>query len=111
MMSTSEYKNVIKGKLRLKGDDIGLKSIDNPIKKKKRKEKKKNIELPTEREIFLPDDLRTESEKKFEMFQLEIEKERAAKKTIPHRQKIENLNRKLDSLPTHFDIPKVIIYF
>jgi len=102
---SSEYKNVIKGKLKLKGDDVGLKSIEKPIKKKKKA--KKLVELPKETEIILPDDPRTESEKKFEVHQIEMEKQRAVKQLVPHRQKIETFNRKLDSLPTHFDIPKV----
>jgi len=55
-----------------------------------------------------PADPRTESEKKFDESQKKREKDRVGKiAENSHRRKIEDYNKYLDSLPNHFDIPKV----
>mmetsp|Transcript_30450 Transcript_30450/g.76453 ORF Transcript_30450/g.76453 Transcript_30450/m.76453 type:complete len:109 (-) Transcript_30450:171-497(-) len=101
------YSSVVGGKLRLKGPSLA-------IKKKKKRVKKDTtggLDLVAPTDMLPPpkkDDSRTEAERKFEELQRKRESERLEKMVeLTHKQKIQKLNQHLDSLPTHFDIPKV----
>eukprot|EP01094_Clydonella_sp_ATCC50884_P020877 TRINITY_DN4442_c0_g1_i1.p1 TRINITY_DN4442_c0_g1~~TRINITY_DN4442_c0_g1_i1.p1 ORF type:complete len:117 (+),score=37.03 TRINITY_DN4442_c0_g1_i1:191-541(+) len=112
---SEDYDNVVGGALRLKG--VPLPDKRKRKKKKKREQLEKAVELSLQKgeldtsgdgEVIIPDDPRTEAEKKFEEIQRQRESERLKKEAEKsHREKILELNQKLDSMSEHFDIPKV----
>ena len=56
------------------------------------------------------EDTLTPAERKFLEVQRKREKDTISKAAAePHKKKIEKLNQYLDSLPVHFDIPKVLL--
>ncbi|RHZ85673.1 hypothetical protein Glove_63g102 [Diversispora epigaea] len=109
---SSEYHNVPGGALRLKGDN------PNKIEKKKRKNKGKDKEklIKYAKEIIEEESetqvirvvTKTEAEKKFEEIQkkrLDEKVAKAARKS--HKERVAELNRKLEEMTEHYDIPKV----
>eukprot|EP01100_Stratorugosa_tubuloviscum_P002431 TRINITY_DN1564_c3_g1_i1.p1 TRINITY_DN1564_c3_g1~~TRINITY_DN1564_c3_g1_i1.p1 ORF type:complete len:119 (+),score=56.43 TRINITY_DN1564_c3_g1_i1:49-405(+) len=106
-----KYKSVMNGKLKLKGLKIKKGTC---VKIKKTEKIKQNMitlattENATNEEILIKDDNRTEAQKRFDEVQAQRKTERIAKAaTKTHRQRIEELNKFLDTLSNHFDIPKV----
>ncbi len=104
----SEYGNVKKGGLKLKG---GLSISGKKMKKKKKKKKRK-------REEDLPDgdntdgnnvkDSRTEAERNYDEKNRLRELERLKKVAkLTHRETIDQYNNYLASLSEHHDVPKV----
>ncbi len=54
------------------------------------------------------EETKTDAERKFEEKMRKREEQELAKGAKQsHREKIDDFNKKLDALPTHFDIPKV----
>ncbi|XP_075212251.1 protein FAM32A-like [Lycorma delicatula] len=105
----SDYEVVEKTPLKLK-IDCGTKK-----KKKKHKNEKKLLEQvskvleTTEREKKAIYEVKpTKAEIAFQKMQEKMQKERIMQKaSMTHKQRVEELNRHLDSLTEHFDIPKV----
>ncbi|CAG8717347.1 6664_t:CDS:2 [Acaulospora morrowiae] len=108
----SEYDNVPGGSLRLKGGT----GNSNKIKKKKKKSHKDEEKLRTYAKELVDDKeikpirvvTKTEAEKKFEEIQakrLEEKVQKAARKS--HKERVAELNRKLEEMTEHYDIPKV----
>lgn len=110
------YNNVIKGALKFKGGDSGLKVVGKKKKKKKEEEadalaiaeEPQAIELDPEQSFNAHKPEKTAAEKSFEI----AEKKRQEDKTVKslaqtHRERMETFNQHLGSLSEHFDIPKV----
>lgn len=112
MSDIDPYDVVVPGKLKLKRKPgLAIKSIDKNKQLKKRK--KKRVILPVvdeepEQEVIIPEDSRTEMERKVEAAKKAREaviiRELASKS---YRQRIEELNTHLNGLTEHFDVPKV----
>ncbi|CAG8599750.1 9551_t:CDS:2 [Ambispora leptoticha] len=107
----SEYENVAGGALKLKGDSF-------KIKKKKKKSSKEKETITSLAKKIAKEEKRnqqpirvvekTEAEKKFE----EIQRKRLEQKVIKsaqksHKERVAELNRKLEEMTEHYDIPKV----
>jgi len=114
----SSYKNVMTGKLQLKGDL--LPTMNKPIKKKKRT--KKIPAAPVEDLVKFADykeeqpegeqedarDARTPAEIAYEKAQQKRMADMAKRMaTKSHREKVEEFNKKLANMSEHYDIPKV----
>ncbi|GES86581.1 DUF1754-domain-containing protein [Rhizophagus clarus] len=107
------YDNVPGGSLKLKGSS----GVPNKIKKKKKKTKKDKEKLKSYAKDLINDDstinpirvvTKTEAELKFEEIQrkrLDEKVEKAARKS--HKERVAELNRKLEEMTEHYDIPKV----
>jgi len=111
------YDNVPGGSLKLKGSS----GNPNKIKKKKKKTKKDKEKLKSYAKDLINDDsessekivpirvvTKTEAELKFEEIQrkrLDEKVEKAARKS--HKERVAELNRKLEEMTEHYDIPKV----
>ena len=103
------------GKLNLKGgnDSRGL--------SKKKKKKKKSLDAVEAGSFSAPGgdeaggspsprflDTRTDAQKRFEETRKKREEELIKKKAAKtHREKIEELNKQLSTMPEHYDIPRV----
>ncbi|KAL5486955.1 hypothetical protein EMCRGX_G019499 [Ephydatia muelleri] len=102
------YEEAVKGALKLKG------TADGGVKKKKKKQKdvveKAADSVKSDETVKI---VKTPAEKAFEKVQEKRLKERILKKAAKtHKQRVElylfqELNRHLDSLSEHYDIPKV----
>lgn len=112
------YNNVIKGALKFKGGDSGLKEIGKKKKKKKEEaaaalalaEEAANEEGAEEQyqafNAHKPS--RTPAEKSFIIAQTKRRDDKTVKSlTQTHRERMETFNQHLGSLSEHFDIPKV----
>lgn len=110
------YDNVPGGSLNLKGDS----GTPKKIKKKKKKTQKDKEKLKSYAKELMSDDAtssepkpirvvtKTEAELKFEAIQkkrLEEKVEKAARRS--HKERVAELNRKLEEMTEHYDIPKV----
>uniref|UniRef100_A0A7S4MIF7 Uncharacterized protein n=1 Tax=Vannella robusta TaxID=1487602 RepID=A0A7S4MIF7_9EUKA len=106
MSDMDPYDVYVPGKLKLKKI-----AVDKTIKKKKRRKKKK-VQMPEvdkdEEKIILPEDTRTDMEKRVAKAKEERERkkiEELARKS--YRERVEEYNQHLDELTEHFDVPKV----
>ncbi|XP_013396038.1 protein FAM32A-like [Lingula anatina] len=113
----SEYENVAKGSLKLKGvSDGGVK------KKKKKKSKDREKEVDPKKileqmaqesssgsqQTYFRVDKRTKAEMAFERAKEKREAEKIIDKAAKsHKERIMDFNAHLDNLTEHFDIPKV----
>ncbi|KAG9302737.1 hypothetical protein G9A89_009514 [Geosiphon pyriformis] len=105
----SDYDNVAGGALKLKGDSSKIKKK----KKKSFKEKEKLISLAQdlssqEKQQPIRVVTKTQAELKFE----EIQRKRLDEKVVKaaqksHKERVAELNRKLEEMTEHYDIPKV----
>jgi len=114
------YNNVIKGTLKFKGGDSGLKEVGK--KKKKKKDEATAAAALALAEATNEEDAedhynqsfnshkpaRTPAEKSFLLAQAKRRDEKTVKSlTQTHRERMETFNQHLGSLSEHFDIPKV----
>lgn len=115
------------GKLRLKGEG----AVAGGVKKKKKKKTTDAVEtkreatesekdfndvggekaltiVEREEKFAVPEDRRTEAEKRFEARVAKLEEERARKAAAKsHRERVKELNEKLATLTEHHDIPRI----
>ncbi|PRP88510.1 hypothetical protein PROFUN_03238 [Planoprotostelium fungivorum] len=97
----SDAYDVPGGKLKLKG--VTKKKGASLVKKKT--PTKEEVPAP---KIVLPEDPRTESQKRYDEIQSKREMDQIKKKASKsHKQKVEEFNKYLGSLSEHHDIPKV----
>ncbi|KAL7303432.1 protein FAM32A-like [Trichogramma pretiosum] len=100
------YAHVAKGPLKLKGVESSGKK-----KKKKHKKEKQLVEVAKVIEEEVPQTTqvkKTKAEMAFQAMKEKTQAERIKNKAAkPHKQRVEEFNRHLDSLTEHFDIPKV----
>eukprot|EP00300_Choanocystis_sp_HF-7_P027190 c32265_g1_i1.p2 GENE.c32265_g1_i1~~c32265_g1_i1.p2 ORF type:complete len:130 (+),score=34.18 c32265_g1_i1:29-391(+) len=113
------YDNVVPSKLKLK--KRGLTTTDKKSKKKRKVEKAKEKDTAQVQEEISVEDAEvlsrppeyrhmTKAEYRFELRRQknEAEQMKSLAKTS-HRERIKQLNEKLDKLPQHFDLPKVAL--
>merc|ERR1711934_238228 len=115
-MPSAAYENAIGGKLKLGGK--ALDTVDGAIKKKKKKKDKKSkkdkddsahmAQAPSREQPTYEKELTKAQLKHREHFKNVTEELHIRKAVnLNHRQKVARLNHMLETMPEHYDIPRV----